>query len=338
MNRMKFLTVVILILSIMTACGQNGLKEGGYFLLLKNTDKISLNTYESNTIKEKNTYPISEKSIFTTDRKERVAILDTAKNFITLYEIQTSKEIKLSIPQGIKPKTILLNKENLFVGGEMGEEILVQYHIPSEKWYQLEIPEEVSLFGKAVDDLVINDSLLIAIDNIILPKYVLFYHLNSTGKLEFSHSRPLKSNSTYEHIYQGRITPKYLGLNSTTVNHGNIYEHITIYADLDLTKSFAISAKVSQKGNFTDFLLFENKLFIANREKGLGIFEIEDSYFEDNKGKFNCSNRRISEDKVIYKQYINEEIIRLTKIPNEPKMILTIKNVRDEIRHEIMEI
>jgi len=63
----------------MTACGQNGLKEGNYFLLLKNNKTISLNTFENNKIKEENTYPISEKSIFTTDQKERVAILDTAK-------------------------------------------------------------------------------------------------------------------------------------------------------------------------------------------------------------------------------------------------------------------
>ena len=231
MNRIKILTIITITLSIMTACEQNGLKENDYFLLPKSKDKISLNIYKSNIIKEKNTFPISEKSIFTTDQKERVAILDTAKNLITLYEIQTSKEIKLSIPYDIKPKCVLLNDENLFIGGEMGKEMLVQYHIQSEKWYQLEIPKEVSFFGKAVDDLVINDSLLIAIDNMIIPKYILFYHLNSTGKLEFSHFTKLKSNSSYEHIYQGRITPKYLGLNSTTRNHGYVREHITIYAD-----------------------------------------------------------------------------------------------------------
>jgi len=43
-------------------------------------------------------FAVSEKSIFATDHKKRVVILDTAKNIITLYEIQTSKKIKLSIP------------------------------------------------------------------------------------------------------------------------------------------------------------------------------------------------------------------------------------------------
>lgn len=339
MNRIKLLIMATFTFcSALTACGQNGLKEDNYFLLLKEKEKISLNTYENGKINEHKTFPISKKSIFTTDQKERVAILDTAKNSIMLYEIQTSKEIQLSIPYEIKPKCILLNNDNLFIGGEMGKEMLVQYHIQSGIWYNLEIPKDVSLWGKAVDDLVINDSLLIAIDNIIIPKYVLFYSLNSTDKLAFSHSKKLKSNSSYESISQGRITSKYLGLISETMNHGTVAEHITIYADLDLEKSFAISAVIKQKGNFNDFLLIGDKMFIANSEKGLGQFEIQDSYFETSKSKFDIFNARISEDKVSYTRYENEEIIRLTIIPNEPKIVLTTKNRHGEIKNEIIDI
>lgn len=320
----------------MTSFGQNGLKEGNYFLLLKNKEEISLNTFEDNKIVEKNIFPITRKSIFTTDQEERVAILDTAKKIVTLYEIKTLKEFKLSIPYDIKPKTILLNDDNLFIGGEMGKEILVQYHVQSQKWYQLEIPHKIAILGKAVDDLVVNDSMLIAIDNIISPQYVLFYNLNSAGKLEFLHFRELKSNSSYEDIYQCRITPEYLGIRSTTMNHGYMYEYITIYADLDLTKSFAISSEFKQKENFTDFILFKDKLFIANRKKGLGVFEIKNSYFKKSKDESFAFNTSVSENKIKYTQFKNEEIIRLTKIPNEFKIILTIKSKDGKIRYEII--
>ena len=216
MNSTKVLTMIALTFcSIMTTFGQNGLKEGNYFLLLKDKEIISLNTYENNIINEKNTFAISKKTIFTTDQKERVAVLDTVKNFVTLYEIQSSEKIELPIPYDIKPKTILLIDDNLFVGGEMGEEVLLQYHIQSGKWYQLEIPESISSKGKAIDDLVINDSLLIAIDNAIFPKYILFYRLeNSDERLAFSHLKTVIGHSKNEYIYQGRITPDYLGLRS----------------------------------------------------------------------------------------------------------------------------
>ena len=98
MNSTKVLTMITLTFcSVLTTFGQNGLKEGNYFLLLKDKEIISLNTYENNKINEKNTFAISGKTIFTTDQKERVAVLDTVKNVVTLYEIQSSKKIELPI-------------------------------------------------------------------------------------------------------------------------------------------------------------------------------------------------------------------------------------------------
>lgn len=358
MNKLKSLVLITFVFCCtLTAWGKKNIKvntlsetdtitcsdsDKDYFLLLKDKGTISLNTYKNDKIKEQKTFAISEKSIFATDQKERVAILDTAQNSIILYEIQTAKEIKLSIPYDIKPKCILLNNENLFVGGEMRKELLVQYHIQSEKWYQLEIPKEVSFLGKAVDDIVINDSLLIAIDNIIVPKYILFYHLNSTEKLIFSHFKNLKFNGTYENISKGRITPEYLGLFSKTYSgYTGASEHITIYEDLDLTSSFAISTTAQWNGEvqtFNDFLLIGDKLFIAHKEKGLGVFEIKKSYFKISRDRFDNFNVRVKENKVNYKKYDNKNVFRLTQIPNTTKIVLTIESSGEDIRHEIIEI
>jgi hypothetical protein len=278
---MRKLTTVFLVFCIsLSAFGQNGLKGGRYFLLPKDKKTISVNTFENNKIKEIKTYPITEKSLFTTDQKRKVAILDTADNSISLYDIETSTELKLSIPFKLKPKTILLNENNLFIGGfiiggKMNNEILIQYHIQNDKWYLLEIPEEVKKFEKAIDDLLVNDTLLIAIDNEIHPKYILYYHLNSK-----------------------------------TFGRSGVSLHITLYDDLDLTKSFAVSSTTFKWSEtfytFNDFLLIENNLFIANSEKGLGLFEIKDSYFQGkDKNKYFDFNASISEDKIIYKQYKN---------------------------------
>ena len=358
MNSIKLLTIMTFTFcSILTTFGQNGLKEGNYFLLLKDKENISLNTYEDNKIKEKKTFAISEKAIFTTDQKERVAILDTARNSITLYEIQTSKEIKLSIPYDLKPKTILINEDNLFIGGEMGSEMLIQYHIQSDKWYQLEIPTEVLLWEKAIDDLLINDSLLIAIDNIVLPKYILFYQLNTAEKLALSHFKALKSNAAYESIYQGRISLDYLALRSSafSANAGNS-EHITIYKGLDLTKSFAISTWQDKKNyhTYNDFLIIGNKVIIASKENGLGVLKIKNSYFKNKDNiifriysylkygyyfdDYENFNREISASKISYIKYKDENIIRLTQIPNTAKIVLTIENSRKNIRYEIVGI
>ena len=345
---------------ILTACagGENNSKDENYFILLKDKETISLNTYENSKIKEHKTFGISEKSIYATDQKQRVIILDTAKNLIDLYDIQTSKEMKLSIPYNILPKSILINNDNLFIGGIFGRGItdefcrvmLIQYQIQSGKWYQLEIPKEIyNYWGKAIDDLAVNDSLLIAIDNEVLPKYVLFYRLNATDKLVFSHFKELKNNGANEDIRQCRITPEYFGLMSYAITLRGNCEYIAIYNDLDLKNCFAISieeAWQNQQPAINDFLLTGNKLIFAHKEKGLGVLEIKDSCFKIKPPEYYVDGHpfyeddltiKVDTDKINYIPFKNEEIIHLTLIPDDTKIILTIRNAHGEIRNEINE-
>lgn len=336
---MKKITLTsIIILSFQVVFGQNGLKNGNLFLLQKNKKTYSINLFKNKQINKLKTFSVSKKSIITTDQKERVAVLDTTNNKIQLFDIHTSKKTNLLIPYNIKPKTILINQHNLFVGGEMGKELLVQYHLKSKKWFKLKIPKEVMFYGKAIDDLVVNDSLLIAVDNIILPKYILYYKLNLTNRLEYSHFKKLKSNNSYESIHKARITENYLGLLSTTMNWGTQREHITVYSDLNLLKSFAISTEYKGKWNFNDILIVDKKLFVANSSKGLGVIEIKKKYFKESKYEHDIFNEDIDEKLIQYKKYHNKEIIRLTKIPNEQKIVLTIKYKGSKIKNEIIKI
>ncbi len=335
------LTAITLFL-ILTVFGQNGLKSGDFFLLQKDRNTISINTFENNRIIELNSFPISDKSIYTTDQKSRVAILDTAKNHVTIFNLKTSDELTLTVPYDIKPKSLLLNEDNLFIGGEFDQEMLVQYHIKSEKWFTLEIPIQVLSIGKAIDDLVISDTLLVAIDNIITPKYVLFYRLNSNSKSELSHFKELKYNGAYERIHQGRITEKYFGLVSDTfsgwVGRTN---HITIYENFDLTSSFALSSNQSDKDyhTFTDFLIIKDKVIIASEEMGLGIFSIKNSYFKKSDEFGNeTRNAKVSTSKIKYDDYETITIIKLTPIPNSENVVLSLLDEKGAISHKILEI
>lgn len=337
----KLILTTFLLFSLFTVFGQNGLKNGNLFILLKDKNTISINSYKNNSINQIKTFPITEKSIYTTDQKERIVVLDTAKNQVTIYNIK-SGEIKLTIPFEIKPKSIFIDENNLFIGGEKGKEILIQYHLKNEKWYQLEIPSEVVVWGKAIDDIVVNDSLLIAIDNIVMPKYVLFYRKNSTDKLELLHFRELKHNGAYESIHQGRITETYIGLLSDTYSgYVGATNHITVYNNLDLSSSFALSSNQNDKNyhTFTDFILINDKIVIASKEKGLGIFEIKESYFKKTDEYSNrSSNRREDISKIKYTKYDNQVITKLTLIPNTNKIVLTLEDKKGVIRHEIIAI
>lgn len=334
----KILLIVLTVVSLLPVFGQNGVNNGSLFLLQKDLKTISVNLFENNRIVEVKDFRITKKSIYTTDQQSFVAILDISKNSVVLIDIYSSNQISFSIPFYIKPKTILLNNNNLFIGGEMGKEILIQYNLENKEWYVLEIPKEVEFVGKAVDDLLVNDSLLIAIDNLIMPKYVLYYDLNSKEKLSFSHFKKLKSNSSYESIHQARITSDYIGLFSTTINEGAISEHLTFYNDIDLFESFAITIDTRKNFVLRDFIVVGDKVFIANSQKGLGIFRIKRSYFKRNEHKYDIFNTQVNENLINYENIKKGEIVKLTRIPHELKIILTIKDSKGKIRNELRSI
>lgn len=323
--------------------GQNGINGKNYFLLQKNTKMISLNIFEDNTIREIQTFSINNKSIYTTDTQNQVVILDTAKNHISVYNIQSSNKIELSIPFKIKPKCLLITNENIFVGGEMEQEMLVQYNLQTREWFSLEIPTQLLFPRKAIDDLLVNDSILIAVDNLVMPKYILYYNLNSKiGKLSFSHLFELKSNTSYESIRKAYITDKYLGLISGGYNQGTGHsEHITIYELDNMSMSFAVSVEEFGKNPYTfnDFVIIDNNLIIASKEKGLGILHIRPTYFARSDEFGNDGfNKEIDISNIRYTQYKDENIIKLTIIPYTTKVVLTIKTKAGLLKQSILDI
>ncbi|MDH6308231.1 hypothetical protein M2451_001144 [Dysgonomonas sp. PFB1-18] len=339
---MKHLIAIIALLSTLSSFAQNGLKEGNLFLLQKDNKTISINGFEQEKIIEKGTLEINSKSIYETDRQHTVAILDTATNHLTIHDIHSQQKSEIPLPYNIEAKCILVNKDNVFIGGIIGREALIQYNIRSKKWYSLDIPVELIFPGKAVDDILIKDSLLIAIDNIVLPKYALFYKLNAAEKYSFSHLTELKSNGAYENIHQGRITDKYFGLLSDTYSgYVGASWYITIYDGLHLKNSFCIGFNEQNKKKtfFNDFVIINDNIIIATKEKGLGVLSIKKSYFKekDEDGLENF-NTRINPSLINYIGYNNKNIIKLTIIPNTNKVVLTIKNRSGGLSHKIVQI
>jgi hypothetical protein len=330
----SIVALVILLFVSISLFAQNGLTGGEYFLLQKDSSTISVNVFKNNEIIEVKNFTIPQKSLYTTDQKARVVVLDKADNSLSLYDIMSSNETKLSIPYDIEPYTILLNDDNIFVGGELGEEMMVQYHIKTDKWYSLEIQSKIRNFRKGIDDLVINDSLLIAIDNIVFPKYLIFYYLNSEGRLILSHIKRLEP-SWIGQILAGRLSNKYIGLRTISYGSGFFINSITIYKDVSFDTFFSISLcertqfmYYANFQTFIDFVIIGDKLLIASKEYGLGIFEIKEEYFKS----------RLNDVEIMKTKYTNKGIKKLTLIPNTDRVVMTVEDEEGGFNNILIEL
>ena len=309
-----------------------------FFILQKDSSSISVNTFVNNEIKELQCFELNSNAIYTTDEIGRIAILDTAKRVISIIEINSFQRKEVGIPFNISPECLLMTENSIFIGGEMRTEMLIQYDLDDQKWHSLHIPNEIRYYGKSIDDLLINDTLLIAVDDIVLPKYILYYKLGNKGALDFSHSCLLKANSSYERARYARNSPKYLGLYSTTMNWGVRREHITIYSDLALKGSFALTSIINDNAAISDFLIYEDRLYIANRFRGFGVLEMKKDYFKLRQSEFDNTNAEVDSNNIRYEQISEGEVIKLTRIPNERAVVLTIRDRSGHIRNELRDL
>lgn len=311
-------------------------QAGPYFLLKNSDDKLSLNKFEEDTIVAVGQYNVNSHSIYTTDGKSRLAVLDNTNNCIRLYDIDIAADTVLDIPYQLNASCILMNEEYIFVGGGLQDEMLIGYHLESKQWLKLEIPDNMRFPGKEIDDLLLNGNLLIAIDNIITPKYVLFYRLDGSSKTDLVDVKRLKHNGTYESIKKGRLSAKYFGLmSSTSSGYSGQSSHVTVYRGLDLKEGFSLSThERGQYGYLTinDFSIVNETVWIAYKEKGLGKLLIDDRWLTRDAEDTFVGNARVDISNIQFEAFPNEEIEHLTLIPNTNKVILTIKKAGTENR------
>ncbi|MFD2556313.1 hypothetical protein [Sphingobacterium tabacisoli] len=305
-------------------------QQGAYFLLTSSEDKLSLNKYQEDKIVSLGQYDININSIYTSDGQSRVAVLDTTSNRVRLYDIELASDTTLRIPYHLNPKCILINGDYLFVGGGLVDEMLIGYHLESKKWFKLDIPDHMRYRGKEIDDLILNGDQLIAIDNIILPKYVLFYILEEGAQVSLIDTKLLKSNGPYESIKKGRLSAKYFGLMSDTESgYTGLHSHITIYKGIGMKEAFSVSTSGRDRLGYleiNDFVIVGNTAWIAYKGKGLGKLPINDSWFvkDEEEGEMVSDIAIVDISNVQFEQFADQEIEHITQIPNTQKIVLTL--------------
>lgn len=69
----------------------------------------------------------------------------------------------------------------------------------------------------------------------------------------------------------------------------------------------------------------------------MGVLKLESSFFKESEDEFDIFNYDINEDLINYRHY-DDEIIKITKVPNQQKVILSLKNKKGKYSHEIIVI
>jgi len=195
---------------------------------------------------------------------------------------------RFDLPEGQAIKTTAMSGHILFATGHLGKHTLGLFDTREENaiLVPVEIPEQVK--HKAFDDLIVDGTHLLAVDKVIMPKWLVRYDISNPAKPKPAGVTELMAGLN-EHVVKGVIGARYLALFCESLWDGGQAQSLQIY---DKSKSFAPQATIclwmsSDRGenrgcrSSPQMSFAGDLLLLAGYGEGVGVLACSDSLSED---------------------------------------------------------
>ncbi len=152
---------------------------------------------------------------------------------INIHKIEKENKLKLyrkiDLPTDYTVKTTALYKGILFVTGNLGENIFGFYDTRSERpqFVPLRVPAEVK--QKMFDDLIVDGNTLLAVDNVVWPKWLVLFDISRPKDPKTLKVVELMEGVN-EHIEKGVVGNNYLVLFAENSTKGGRRQALQIYS------------------------------------------------------------------------------------------------------------
>lgn len=178
---------------------------------------------------------------FSTDRGE-FGFLDQAGKRLGCYRILKDDPWyetvmpPVTLPPACVAKDFLIHDGHVIAGGhsKKGEALWARTPGRDNVWRSISLPEGVGKRGKSIDAVFVRDDKLIAIDNILMPKWILVYPLLPEISAAGVEMVRLRAHTTYEYIDQAAEGQDVYALSSSGINHGIRSYYVSLIRKKDL--------------------------------------------------------------------------------------------------------
>ncbi len=200
------------------------------------------------------------------------------------------------LPKKYHADAIAIVDNTLFVGGVCGNEILGRYDLSTESptWVSLEIPEQLKRFGKSIDDLLIDGDRLIAVDNMVFPKWLLLYDISKPDSPQLCSYPELENHGTYEKIRMGALGLNWVALLSSSTGMVGSCTYISLMKKNELIEKIVITRKPQPRLPYIpleddDYPYFrwekicflDDVLLIAAYKGGVGVLDLTEAPYAE---------------------------------------------------------
>ena len=210
----------------------------------------------------------------------------------------------IDYPEMIHPDCVVIVDEYLVFGGryvtidesddEEGKyftELIATYSVVEKVFKPVYMPHRK--WGKSVDDLLLDGSKIIAVDDIVVPKFMIDYDFSDPGNPRLIADHDLASAGPNETIKKGTLNAEYVALLSVMMVQTGVYQSIALFIKGHYDTYCSVAELLrqwesvnvdfphlseSETSPWLDILWHptENVLLIAAMERGIGILSLEE--------------------------------------------------------------
>lgn len=317
------------------------------FLLPKGEIMMTAKVRNSEIVLLKKTLFPSNKR-YTISNTGLTACIDIEKKLILFGQLNCDGDVLnlkvISFPSAINPKCLCIIKNNIIFGGGslyndeneiLSHELIMSYSLNHNEFQTVKLPFRSD--GKSIDDLLVENNFVIAVDNLVYPKYLIEYDFGNPDYPYLKRSFGLPNNGTYESIKKGTKNDKYIALFSSTSGMDGNGSHINIFIkeiyDSYITlsqfyPSFFLQEELKEKYYWNDIFLTMDKdvLLISANYEGLGIYFIDKDKMAQNLDEEDNDDAK----SIIYINPWERKLIKILPIPNNPENVVLIFDEGDE--------
>lgn len=128
-----------------------------------------------------------------------------------------------ALPKDCKGHALAVVGGSLLVGGhsKTAEALWIRTPGIGNEWQVVPIPERFRARGKAIDGLLLDGPRVIAVDDLIVPKWVIVYRVESPDELRETEVVALPEHISYERIHIAVLGTRWIGLVSKGTRYGS---------------------------------------------------------------------------------------------------------------------
>jgi hypothetical protein len=195
------------------------------------------------------------------------ACLDKEKKVICCGQLTNDGSFEFTetipFPKFISPKSICVIENQIILGGDneyffgrsaSSEELIVTYNPITKDFTIIDVPYKN--YGKCIDDLLVDEKKVIAVDDIREPKYLFEYDFTDSRNVRLIGSYRLYEGVN-ERISKGSLNEFYVALLSSYFVRDSAGIFITIFKKGDYKNYIILSQRVTFQRSIYDTAIFE---------------------------------------------------------------------------------